>query len=126
MAGKRAGRVSWDPLRPRRTSGWEERDGRIALLIPRFGRGRLGRTLDRWFRLRPYLLRLDEIGSFVWTRIDGERTVSDIAAEMEAGLGDAARPVMERLVTFLRTLERGGYIAIGAERGEATGDGSGT
>jgi len=89
MAGKRAGGIPWNSLRPRRTSGWEERDGRIALLIPRFGRGRLGRTLDRWFRLRPYLLRL-------------------------------------RLVTFLRTLERGGYIAIGAERGEATGDGSGS
>ena len=117
MANGRAGRVSWEPLRPRRTCRWEERDGRVALLIPRFGRGLLGRTVDRWFRLRPYLLRLDDTGSFVWRRIDGERTVDRIAAEMEKGLGEAARPVTERLITFLRTLERGGFIEIGDEPG---------
>ncbi len=112
--GKDREPVDWARLRPRRACGWEERDGRISLLAPRFGRGRLGRALDGWFRLRPVRIRLDALGTFVWERIDGIRTVRDIAGELQAAFGARAEAAGERLPRFLRTLERGRLIDLGA------------
>ena len=107
-----AASLSWGAVRPQRVCPWEQRDGRIALLAPRFGGGRFGRLMDRWFRLRPYRLRLDGMGTFVWERLDGCRTVEEIAGEMEAAYGAGAGPVAERLPAFLGALQRGRFIEV--------------
>lgn len=49
-------------------------------------------------------VKLDELGSFCWSRLDGERTVEQIAADVRAAFGEAAEPVEERLGTFVRML----------------------
>ena len=109
---KPADGVTWDRLRPRRRCAWEEHEGRVAVLVPRFGHGRLGRRFERLLRLRPYRLRLDELGTFVWERLDGERTVREIADDVERMFGEKARPAAERVVIFLRRLERGRLIDV--------------
>ena len=78
--------------------------------MPRLGRGRLGRLLESWFQPRPYRVHLDDVGTFVWTRIDGTRTVEEIAREMETEFGDRVKPVSQRLGLFLGRLERGRFI----------------
>ncbi len=51
-------------------------------------------------------LRLDPRGSFLWRRIDGERSIAALAAELRDGFGDAVEPAEERVTRFLSWLER--------------------
>jgi hypothetical protein len=117
--------ASWGDLYPRRCCAWEEREGGVTLLRPRFGRGRLGRHLERLFGSRPFRLHLEEVGSFVWRRCDGATRVADIAHALSDEFGDKVAPVEERLVLFLRQLVRGRYARVGpapAEGGEPAGE----
>lgn len=50
-------------------------------------------------------VHLDKMGNFVWPLIDGKRSVGDIALEVKKEFGEAAEPLYERLVQYMRTLE---------------------
>lgn len=56
-------------------------------------------------------VRLDELGSFCWSRLDGERTVEQIAGDVRDAFGEAAEPVEERLGTFVRMLRDQEFVA---------------
>lgn len=117
--------ASWGDLYPRRCCAWEEGEQGVTLLRPRFGRGRLGRLLERIFGSRPFRLNLDEVGSFVWKSCDGSTRVDEIAAALAGEFGDKVAPVEERLVLFLRQLVRGRYAEVGpppAKGGEPESD----
>ena len=105
--------VDWGELRPSRDCRWEEDDEGVTLLVPRFGRGRVGRVMDRLFHLRPFKLRLDAVGAFAWRRCDGSVSVAEIAAAMQDEFGGAVEPVEERLVMFLTGLLREKFISLG-------------
>ncbi len=94
-------------LHPKWNRRWEEtEDGRVVILIPKFGSHLLGRWLMSKLR-QPYMrLRLDEVGSFVWQRCNGMHSVREIGAEMEKTFGPKVDPVYGRLQVFLRQLER--------------------
>ena len=47
---------------------------------------------------------MDQFGSFVWTAIDGRRTVAEIAARVKRRFGKDAEPLYERLTAFFRIL----------------------
>lgn len=51
-------------------------------------------------------LRLDPRGSFLWRRIDGERTITALAEELREAFGEAVEPAEERVTRFLSWLER--------------------
>ncbi len=55
-------------------------------------------------------IHLDEIGSYVWTLIDGESKIADMGAPMEAHFGEKAQPTYERLAKFFRILESYGFV----------------
>ena len=61
-------------------------------------------------------VRLDEVGSFVWERSDGEHSVSDIADEMMDHYRLGRREVEVSLGEFLRLLARRGMIAVAVPR----------
>ena len=50
-------------------------------------------------------IHLDEIGSFVWPLIDGEKKIADFGAYMEEHFGEKAQPTYERLAKFFQILE---------------------
>ena len=104
--------VSWGQLRPGRVSEWEERDGKVTLIVPRYGRGPIGSLLARLLRARPGNVHLDEVGSFVWRRIDGVATVAELADAMRREFGEKIEPVEDRLVLFMKTLLRGRFATI--------------
>jgi hypothetical protein len=104
--------MSWGELRPQRACAFEEEDEQVVLLRPRFGRGRLGRWVERRLGSRPLRLRLDEVGSFVWRRCDGARRVSVLSEELREEFGERIEPVEERLVLFLTGLLRQGCITV--------------
>jgi hypothetical protein len=102
--------VSWAELRPRRRCDWVEEEGRVVLLQPRYGQGRLGRWLERRLGKQPIRVRLDEVGTFVWRRCDGSRPVAGIAEELRVEFGEAIEPAAERLVSFLGSLRRNRFV----------------
>jgi len=51
-------------------------------------------------------LRLDERGSFLWRRIDGDRTAEELAEALREAFGEAVEPAGERVARFLYNLDR--------------------
>lgn len=65
--------------------------GLVVLLRPRFAKGLAARLIQPRLK-RPHIrITLDRIGSFVWKRCDGEKTVREILEEMEDSLGQGAQ-----------------------------------
>jgi hypothetical protein len=88
----------------------EQADGRVTVLFPKYGTGRLGRWLsDRL--ARPHCqIELDDYGSFVWKQCDGRRTFEQIADALQARSAEPAEDLHARLSLFLRQLEQRGMI----------------
>lgn len=55
-------------------------------------------------------IHLDELGSFVWLLIDGQKSIYDIAVSVDENFGEKAQPLYERLIGFLRILENYNFI----------------
>lgn len=55
-------------------------------------------------------LKLDELGSTVWKAIDGKRNIYEIGEVVKAKFGASCEPVYERLIMFVRYLNRRGWI----------------
>lgn len=55
-------------------------------------------------------IHLDEMGSFIWAKIDGKKNVFHIGKEVKAYFGDKAEPLYERLAEYFRALERYGFV----------------
>ena len=84
-------------------------DGRVTLLRPKF--------VSPWLAwLQPLLSRpvfrvkLDEIGTFLWLRVDGVRTAQELCADLEAAFGNRVAPVRERGLTFLYQMMEGRFL----------------
>lgn len=55
-------------------------------------------------------IHLDEIGSFVWPLMDGEKDILEIGKFVEEHFGEKANPLYERLSQYFRTLEKYNFI----------------
>lgn len=55
-------------------------------------------------------IHLDEMGSFIWPLIDGEKSIFDIGAPVQEHFGDKALPLYERLAQFFQILDNNGFI----------------
>ena len=53
---------------------------------------------------------LDAMGSFIFQRIDGKRTVGEIAELVKAEFGKDAEPLYDRLVKYMQILRNNGFI----------------
>ena len=91
--------------------------GTDVILIPRFGDHRLGRWLMRRMRHPYYRMKLDEIGTFVWRRIDGRTSVASIGESMKKQFSEKVEPVYERLGKFVSQLDRAGVIQFVEDQG---------
>ena len=103
---------SFEELFPLPTVDHEtDKDDMIVILRPRFQAKFLVKHLVP--RLpTPYVrITLDEMGSFVWCRLDGQHTIADILNEMETSFANPVTglPMLGlsgRLQQFLRQLAR--------------------
>jgi hypothetical protein len=106
-------------LRPVRLAEWSENEaeaeaaesageaGRVTLTRPLpavHGLGSLFRRISALTGAKR--LRLDEPGSFLWRRIDGDRTAEELADALREAFGDAVEPAGERVARFLYNLDR--------------------
>ena len=74
-------------------------------------RGFTNRIAQLFFKrpARSYIT-LEGMGSFIWTCIDGERTVYEIGALLHDKYGDSADPLYGRLSVYIKHLEQVGFI----------------
>lgn len=57
-----------------------------------------------------FRIRLDDLGTQVLSQCTGKQTVQEIADELGTRFGEAAEPVLPRLVMFLQIVEEHGWI----------------
>ena len=55
-------------------------------------------------------ITLEKYGSFIWPRIDGVKSIYDIALEVKAEFGEEAEPLYERILQYFRTLYGHNFI----------------
>jgi hypothetical protein len=93
---------------------WEVRDDKVYLV---FHHDRIIEKFIRWLVKKPNIsdMQLDEIGSEVWKCIDGQKSVYEIGQELVNNFGEKIDPVYDRLIMYLRFLNRKGWISF--ERG---------
>ncbi len=102
--------------RPYRRLRWlEGSDGRVVVLRPRLGEGRLGRWVGGLFRDPYYRIRLDDFGTFVWKACDGETSLDVIAQQMQKRFGRDVEPADERLGRFVQKMLSSRLIAVGTD-----------
>ncbi len=93
------------PQRPMRRYGFEEREENlIRVIIPRFTDGFFGRMMKKVAVQTEDTLNLDELGTYVYRRCDGERTVEEIARGIKEEFGEKAEPVEDRLRMFIQEM----------------------
>lgn len=98
--------------KPRRKEGmnWSQaEDGKVTLEIENKG------VFNRVFQLllkKPKIsyIHLDDMGSFVWPIIDGEKTITEIGVFVKEHFGEKAEPLYERLAKYFQILESYGFI----------------
>ena len=99
-------------LAPKRVAEWEEVDGRVVVLRPEPVSVGFRSWLDRFFhKMSAHRIRLDEVGSFAWKQLDGQRTVADVGDLLRGEFGDRVDPVEERLGHMIWTMRKEGFLA---------------
>lgn len=102
---------------PRRCLEWrEDKQGKVIVLRPKLGSGRLGRWMSLHLQNPFYRIRLDEVGTLVWQCCDGRTRLAEIVTRMRQRFGVQVEPVEERLFQFIGQLHRAKLIDI--ESGE--------
>ncbi len=97
------------PLHAKHIAWSQAENGKVTLDIE--NKGLFNRIAQKLFR-KPRIshIHLDDIGSFVWPLIDGERSIMDIGEIVERELGERAHPTYERLAKFFQILDSYGFI----------------
>jgi len=95
-------------LTPMRRVPWLERDdGRVVIDRPRPPiDGLRGLFRRAGWMLAPRRVRLDEIGSFAWRRLDGATKVRALAGVIRDAFPDSCDQLEERLGDYLRAMRR--------------------
>ncbi len=97
------------PMRPSDIVWQKEENGRITLSIE--NKGWANRIAQVFFR-RPKVsyVHLDEMGSFLWPLLDGEKNLIVLGELVEAHFGEAAHPLYERLARYFQILDSYHFI----------------
>lgn len=88
-------------------------NGKIDILMPRFKHHILKRALQPHWKKEFIRIHLDEIGSAIWTRIDGTSNVNDLCNRLQESYHEKLHPYEEsekRVTQFLSLLYQERYI----------------
>lgn len=89
---------------------WEtDSDGNVTLHIE--NKGVMNKFAQVLFK-KPKIsyIHLDEMGSFIWPLIDGEKDILKIGESVKEHFGEKAEPLYERLSKYIQTLETYKFI----------------
>lgn len=85
-------------------------DGLCVLLKPKYRHPWFVKHVLPRLKSPHYKIKLDDIGSFIWDRCDGRKTVKEIGRELKDKFGDKVEPLYERLGNFFQNLEKNKFI----------------
>lgn len=73
--------------------------------------------LDRAVRVlfkTPTMMKidLDQYGSYIWTAIDGKKSIENIADEFKLAFGEEVEPLYERLGSYINILRNNAFIKL--------------
>lgn len=77
---------------------------------PKFDNTILKKYLLPYFKKQNFDVKLDDFGSFVWQKIDGEKNIYEIALELEKEYGEKVQPVYDRLSQFIKHLYQQRFV----------------
>ena len=88
---------------------WSQENGKVTVHMVH--RGFYACIAQKFFhRPRVSHIDLDEMGSFIFALLDGERTIEDVAQLVKAEFGEKAEPLYDRLVKYMQILHNNGFI----------------
>ena len=109
MAKKKENYLDYIPAISPKHSWDADEDGKVTVHMVH--RGFYAWIAQRFFhRPRVSHIALDTMGSFIFPRIDGEKTVGDIALLVKERFGDQAEPLYARLAKYMQILRNNGFI----------------
>ncbi len=110
MSKKKENFLDYIPLR-NPAFAWTQEAGMVT--VDMIHTGVYAAVAQKVFR-RPRVshVKLDEYGSFLWLRMDGQRDVGVLGRELEARFGDKAQPLYPRLVQYMKTLLSNKFIVL--------------
>ena len=109
MAKKQENYLEYVPAISAKNSWDKDETGKVTIHMVH--RGFYAWIAQRFFhRPRVSHIDLDAMGSFIFQRIDGQRTVGDIALLVKAEFGQKAEPLYDRLVKYMQILRNNGFI----------------
>ncbi|WP_163195187.1 PqqD family protein [Clostridium thermarum] len=99
----------------RKHTNWKDEKGKVYLI---FQHDKPAEKFLRWLVKKPYVtdLELDALSSSAWRIIDGKKSVYEIGQCLLKQYGSYCQPINERLIMFLRYLNKKGWISF--ERGK--------
>ena len=99
------------PIRPERIKWSTDENGIVTLDIE--NTGFFNRVAQKFFK-KPKVshIHLDEMGSFVWPLLDGEKTIEELGTLVKEKFGEKAEPLYERLIQYLKILESHKFIVM--------------
>ena len=97
------------PARPERIKWLTDEKGIVTLDIE--NTGFFNRVAQKLLK-KPKVshVHLDEMGSFVWPLLDGEKNIIDLGKLVEAQFGEKANPLYERLAKYFQILDSYSFI----------------
>lgn len=108
---KKPGRnyLDYIPVRSGMLTWQADSKGIITLDVPNTG---FFNTIAQKLFHRPKVthVHLDELGSFVWPLIDGQKNIIELGKAVDAHFGEKAAPLYERLAKYFQILESYHFI----------------
>ena len=76
-------------------------------------KGIMNRIAQKFFK-KPKIsyIHLDALGSFLWKKFDGKKTLIELGKEVEEQFGEDAYPLYERLTKYVQILDSYHFIIL--------------
>ena len=97
--------VNYKKLIPVRQCEFEENDGIVTVLYKKVPT-KIDKIFFRWMKEKPHKIDLDEIGSYIWGKINGVLNVGEIIDITKERFGEKVEPAEERVITFFKQMHR--------------------
>lgn len=91
---------------------WEtDEQGVVTIFVE--NKGMFNRIAQKYFE-KPEVsqIHLEEMGSFIWPLMDGERSIMEIGELVKEHFGEAAEPLYPRLAQYVKMLENNDLIKV--------------
>ena len=111
MPKKKDNLLEYIPVRNPAIS-WTQSDGGTVTLH-RENKGFYNRLAQKFFGRPPVShIDLEKYGSFLWTHIDGHRTIGELARLLKEKYGSEVEPLYERAGQYINILRNNKFVSI--------------